>query len=213
MALVVRELGIGLAVGLGLALAGTYLLRWCMRREWVSKIWMQVTAVGLAISCFAVASSLHGSGYIAAFAGGMFFGYREKELTNKLVLASEGTGETLALLTWMLFGAMVIGRAFSQFSWNVVLYALLSLTLIRMVPVYLSLAGLGESVASRLFVGWFGPRGLASIVFAIMVINAGVPHGELLALVVICTVLLSLVAHGVSANPLAAWIGKRETGR
>ena len=73
-----------------------------------------------------------------------------------------------------------------------------------------SLAGLGESVSSRLFLGWFGPRGLASIVFAIIVINAGVPGAEKLALVVICTVILSLVAHGVSANPLARWIGSKE---
>ncbi|MDX1401880.1 MAG: cation:proton antiporter [Kiloniellales bacterium] len=210
MALVAQELGIGMAVGVGLALFGSNLLRWCVKREWDSKIWMQITAVGLAISCFAVADSLHGSGYIAAFTGGMFFGYRERQSTHKLVLASEGIGEALALVTWMLFGAMVIGPALKLFSWDVVLYALLSLTLIRMVPIYLSLAALGESVASRLFMGWFGPRGLASIVFAIMVINEGVPNGELLALVVICTVFLSLVSHGVSATPLANWMGNKE---
>lgn len=209
--LVARELGIGMAVGLGLALLSTVLLRWCLKRGWVSEIWMQVTVVGLAVACFSLAHSLHGSGYIAAFTGGMLFGYLEKESTHKLVLAAEGTGETLALVTWMLFGAMVIGPAFNMFSWEVVVYALLSLTVVRIVPVFLSLTGLGESVSSKLFLGWFGPRGLASIVFAIMVINEKVPHGELMALVVICTVFLSLVLHGVSANPLASWLGNKES--
>jgi len=206
-----RELGIGLAVGLSLALVGTAMLRWCMKQGWVTEIWMQVTVVALAFASFSVAHSLHGSGYIAAFTGGMLFGYLEKKSTHKLVLAAEGTGEALALVTWMLFGAMVIPAALKLFSWDVVIYALLSLTVIRMLPIFLSLAGTGESVSSRLFLGWFGPRGLASIVFAIMVINEGVPHAELMALVVIFTVFFSLLAHGITANPLARWVGKKET--
>ena len=209
--LIAQELGIGMAVGLGLAWAGISLLHWCIKQGWVTEIWMQVTVVGLAIASFAVAQSLHGSGYIAAFTGGLLFGYLAKDATHKLVLAAEGTGETLALVTWMLFGGLVIGPALKLFNWEVVLYALLSLTVIRMVPIFLSLAGTGESVASRLFLGWFGPRGLASIVFAIIVINAEVPGGEFIALVVICTVFLSLVAHGISANPLAKWLGRKDS--
>lgn len=204
-----RELGIGLAVGLSLALVGAGLLRWCLKQGWVTEIWMQATVVALAFASFSVADSLHGSGYIAAFAGGMLFGYLEDKSTHKLVLAAEGTGEALALVTWMLFGAMVIPSALGQFSWDVVIYALLSLTIIRMLPIFLSLAGSGEDVSSRLFLGWFGPRGLASIVFAIMVINEKVPHAELMALVVTCTVFLSLIAHGITANPFAKWIGRK----
>ena len=213
MALVAQELGIGMAVGLSLAFVGTLLLRWCWKQGWVTEIWMQVTVVGLAVASFAAAQSLHGSGYIAAFTGGMLFGFMAKDATHKLVLAAEGTGETLALVTWMLFGAMVIGPAFEQFSWEVVVYAILSLTVIRVLPIFLSLVGTGESVSSRLFLGWFGPRGLASIVFAIIVINAEVPNGEFLALVVICTVFFSLVAHGITANPLARWLGHKEASK
>jgi NhaP-type Na+/H+ or K+/H+ antiporter len=213
IALVAQELGIGMAVGLSLAFAGTLLLRWCWKQGWVTEIWMQVTVVGLAITSFAAAQSLHGSGYIAAFTGGMLFGFMAKDATHKLVLAAEGTGETLALVTWMLFGAMVIGPAFQLFNWEVVVYALLSLTVIRVVPIFLSLVGIGESVSSRLFLGWFGPRGLASIVFAIIVINAEVPNGEFLALVVICTVFFSLIAHGITAHPLARWLARKEASK
>ena len=210
MALVIQELGIGMVVGLGLAAVGTTLFHWCAKQGWGTEIWMQLTVIGLAIASFAVAQSLHGSGYIAAFTSGLLFGYLAKDATHKLVLAAEGTGETLALVTWSLFGAMVIPQAMQVFTWDVVVYALLSLTIIRVVPIFLSLSGTGESVSSRLFLGWFGPRGLASIVFAIIVINAGVPGGEFLALVVICTVFISLVAHGITANPMAKWLGRKE---
>lgn len=210
MTLVAEEVGLGLAVGLGLTLVGSRLLRWCRARGWLTEIWVQITVVALAIACFTVAQTLHGSGYIAAFSGGLLFGSRAREETHKMVLTADATGETLALMTWMLFGAMVIGQAFPQFSWQMLIYALLSLTVIRMLPVFLALKGTGETTQSRLFLGWIGPRGLASIVFAIIVVNEDVPGGELLAMVVVLTVFASLVAHGVSANPLAAWMGRRE---
>ena len=207
--LVLQELGIGLAVGLGLTALGTRALRWCQDRGWVTDIWKQVTVVALAIACFAVAQSLHGSGYIAAFTGGLLFGYKAQEATHKLVFASEGVGETLALMTWFVFGAAVIGQYFKYFTWEMLLFAVLSLTVIRMLPVFLSLSGTGQSTSSKLFLGWFGPRGLASIVFAIIVLNREVPGGEFIAVVVALTVFLSLVAHGVSANPLAGLMGKK----
>jgi NhaP-type Na+/H+ or K+/H+ antiporter len=207
--LVAEELGIGLAVGLVLAGAGYLALRWCHEHGWVTDVWVQITSVALAISCFAAAQSLHGSGYIAAFSGGILFGFMSKE-THKLVHAAEGFGETLALLTWFIFGAAVIGQSFGQFTWGMVIYALLSLTVIRMLPIFMSLTGTGERVDTKLFLGWFGPRGLASIVFALIVVNEGVPEARFLAMVVVLTVLLSLIAHGISANPLAQRIGKSE---
>ncbi len=207
--LVAEELGIGLAVGLVLAGVGYLCLRWCHEHGWVTDVWMQITSVALAISCFAVAQSLHGSGYIAAFSGGLLFGFMSKK-THELVHAAEGIGETLALLTWFIFGAAVIGQSFSRFTWEMLVYALLSLTVIRMLPIYLSLTGTGERTGAKLFLGWFGPRGLASIVFALIVVNEGVPEAGFLAMVVVLTVFFSLIAHGISANPLARWIGRRE---
>ena len=208
--LVAQELGIGLVVGLGLTAFGTWAFKRCEDKGWVTDVWKQVTVVALAVACFSVAQSLHGSGYIAAFTGGLLFGFKAKEATHRLVLASEGTGETLALTTWFVFGAAVIGQSFQHFTWEMLVYALLSLTVIRMLPIYLSLSGTGESTESKLFLGWFGPRGLASIVFAIIVINKGVPEGKFIAMVVVLTVFFSLVAHGVSANPLARLLGQKE---
>lgn len=210
LGLVAQELGIGLVVGLGLTSIAVWLLRFCLNKGWVTEVWMQVTVAGLAIACFALAQSLHGSGYIAAFTGGLLFGFLGKESTHKLVLAAEGTGETLAMMTWLVFGIAVIGQHFDLFTWQVVVYSLLSLTVIRVLPIFLSLAGTGESVSSRLFLGWFGPRGLASIVFAIIVLNTELPGASLISVVVVCTVFFSLVAHGISANPLAKWLAAKE---
>jgi len=211
--LVLEEIGIGLAVGLGVTVAGVWLAKRCWKRGWITEVWIQLPVIMLALTCFALAQTLHGSGYIAAFTGGILFGRLTKE-THRLVLAAEGMGETLAMLTWVVFGTAVIGQALDEFSWRVILYAVLSLTVIRMLPVFLSLTGTGEKTDSKLFLGWFGPRGLASIVFTIIVINANLPGAHLIAMVVVCTVFFSAIAHGVTANPLAsafaARISKRE---
>jgi len=208
--LVAKEIGIGLVVGLGLTALGAWLLDLCWQRGWVTDIWGQLPVVALSVSCFAVAQSLHGSGYIAAFVGGILFGILAKDSRHKLLHAAEGTGETLALVTWVVFGAAVVGQSFAYFSWQVVFYSVLSLTLIRMLPIYLSLAGTGVDSTDKLFLGWFGPRGLASIVFAIIVLNENLPGGYTLAMTVVCTVILSVFAHGLTANPLAnTYAGKR----
>ena len=208
--LVIEELGVGLVVGLGLTAVAGWAMRWCRDKGWLTEIWKQVTVVALAIACFAVAQSLHGSGYIAAFVGGLLFGFMAKKATHRLVLASEGLAETLALLTWFIFGAAVIGRYIEFFTWEMLVYAVLSLTVIRMLPIFVSLAGTGQSLESKLFLGWFGPRGLASIVFGIIVLEKGVAESKFIATVVAVTVILSLVAHGVSANPLASLIGQKD---
>ena len=209
--LVVKELGVGMFVGICLSALAAWLLRWCLVRGWINEVWLQVTVIGISIACFSVAQSIHGSGYIAAFVGGLYFGYKVKEATNKLILAAEGMGETLALITWMLFGATVISHCIQHFTWTMVVYAVLSLTVIRMFPIYLALTGTGESTGSKLFLGWFGPRGLASIVFSIIVLNMELPGGRFIGMVVILTVFFSLILHGVSSNPLARWLGKQDS--
>jgi NhaP-type Na+/H+ or K+/H+ antiporter len=113
----------------------------------------------------------------------------------------------------VLFGAAVVGNFLPDITWPIVLYSVLSLTVIRMVPIFLSLIGSGLSLPAKLFLGWFGPRGLASIVFGIIVVNERLPGEETLVLTVVCTVLLSVVAHGLSANPLSNAFGAYERRR
>ena len=125
-------------------------------------------------------------------------------------IAAEGTGDTMSLITWVVFGAAVVGREVEFLSWQVVVYAVLSLTVIRMLPIYLSLAGSGLRSDAKLFVGWFGPRGLASVVFAVIVLNEQLPGGNTVVATATCAIILSVVLHGVSANPLiAALYGKK----
>lgn len=210
--LVAEEIGIGVLVGSGLTLVGAWLLKQGADRGWITETWRQLPVIGLAVSCFAVAQVLGGSGFIAAFAGGLLFGAFAKDHKPKLLLAAEGTGDTLALITWVVFGAAVVGQAIGSFSWEVLVYAILSLTLVRMLPVFLSLAGMQLRTDEKLFMGWFGPRGLASIVFAVIVLNEHLPGGDTIAMTVVCTIVLSVVAHGLSANPLVAALAARLKG-
>lgn len=202
LTLVAEAIGIGVLVGVGLTFLGVWLLSRFEDRGWVTETWRQLAVPSLAVSCFAMAQWLGGSGFIACFVGGMLFGRLEPHRKHKLLLAAEGTGDTLALITWVVFGSAVVGQTVGSFSWQVVLYAVLSLTVVRMLPVFLVLAGMQMQTGEKLFMGWFGPRGLASIVFAVIVLNADLPGGRTIALTAVCTIVLSIIGHGISAHPL-----------
>jgi NhaP-type Na+/H+ or K+/H+ antiporter len=207
--LVVREIGIGLAVAVVLTLVAVKLMTLSIQRGWFTEVWVQIPVVTLALACFTTAQSLHGSGYIAAFVGGLLFGHFAGEKTHRLVMAGEGIAELLAMLTWLVFGAAVIGQMWATMTLDVLIYSLLSLTLIRMLPNVIALTGTGEKLETKLFLAWFGPRGLASIVFFIIVANANLPSESVLAHVVVCTVTLCVIAHGMTANAWARGIGRR----
>jgi NhaP-type Na+/H+ or K+/H+ antiporter len=211
LVLVAQQIGIGAAVGLGLTAVGGWLLKRCAKRNWITETWRQLPVVALAFMCFAVAQILGGSGFIASFTGGILFGALAKEHKHELLRAAEAAGDTMSLVTWMSFGAAVVGQVIGKFNWSILIYSCLSLTVVRMLPVYLSLAGSSLKPGSRLFLGWFGPRGLATVVFAVIVLDHHLPGGNEMALTAACTVILSILAHGFSANPLAALLGKRET--
>ena len=209
MLLVAEEIGIGLGAGLVLTALAALLLKFAKAQQWLTHTWVQIPVVALALACFAAAQLLGGSGFIAAFSGGFLFGILAKQAREKLLHAAEGTGDTLALITWVIFGAAIVGKAVGHFNWLIVIYAILSLTLIRMLPVFLSLTGMGVSTEGKLFIGWFGPRGLASVVFAVIVVNANVPNGGVIAATAVCTIMLSILGHGVTANPWARGFGER----
>ena len=112
-------------------------------------------------------------------------------------------GELLGMLTWVIFGAVFMGQYWALMTWDVVLYSLLSLTLIRMLPIVISLWGTGEPLEAKLFLAWFGPRGLASIVFMVIVSAENLPAQTVMIRTVVCTITLCVIAHGLTANPWA----------
>jgi NhaP-type Na+/H+ or K+/H+ antiporter len=210
LSLFAREIGIGAVIGIVFAVAASATLGSLARRGgWIGGTWLPVLIPALALLCFATAQALHGSGLIAAFVGGITIALMGNENKHEWLHAAEATGDTLSLLTWVVFGAAVVGQVMPLFGWDHVVYAVLSLTVIRILPMFLSLTGLPLGTDGKLFVGWFGPRGLVSVVFVIIVLDAGVPGGDSLAMTVVCTVILSILAHGLSAVPLGRIYGAR----
>ena len=205
----VEEIGIGVLVGTGFAVIGSQLVKFCSKRNWFSGTWPQVTVAGLALACFSTSQALGGSGFIASFVGGLVFGGIAKAYKEDLLRASETTGDTLSLITWVAFGSVIVGSTIGHLTWQIVLYAILSLTLVRILPVFLCVSGMALDAWTKLFVGWFGPRGLASIVFAVIVLDAKLAAGETLTATVVCTIVLSILAHGLTANPLAKLYGQQ----
>jgi NhaP-type Na+/H+ or K+/H+ antiporter len=206
---VVEEIGIGIIVGLGLTWLTTLMLRFAQARGWISEHWVEIPIVALAAACFAAAQAMGGSGFIACFVGGLLLSGLGQSHKEELLRGAEHMGEALALLTWVVFGAIVVARLIDSVTWPAIIYAVLSLTVIRMLPVFLCLIGTRTSTSDKLFIGWFGPRGLATIVFAVLVLDEKLPGNDAIILAAGWTVLLSVVAHGISANPLVRAIGTR----
>ena len=206
---VIEAIGIGLVVGLALTWLTTAMLRFAEGRGWISEHWVEIPIVALAAACFTAAQALGGSGFIACFVGGLLLSRLGARHKQELLRGAEHMGEALALLTWVIFGGIVVARMIDRVTWSALLYATLSLTVIRMLPVFLCLIGTKTSVADKLFIGWFGPRGLATIVFAVLVLDEHLPGNDTLMLAAGWTVLLSVIAHGVTANPLVRRMAAR----
>lgn len=201
--LLLEEIGIGLLVALVLASLTIRLLKTSYLNGWQLPLWRQLTMPGLALLCFALAQTLGGSGFIAAFVGGLLIGHRLGEHKHAYMDSCEGYGDLLSVVIWMVFGATLMPMLPELLHWQYWLYAAASLTLLRMLPVWLSLLGTGLKPELKLFIGWFGPRGLASIVFAVMVLQhepALLGQKPIIA-TVLCTIVLSVILHGISANP------------
>jgi sodium/hydrogen antiporter len=197
------QIGWGLVGGLVAGICGGLLFRLAERRGWFGEGWRQILPLASALLAFAIAGGLGGSGFIAAFIGGMAFGRTSGE-HGAAGLFTEETGDFLAAAVWIGFGALVLGPVLTHLTWHIVLYAVLSLTVVRMVPVAIALIGRGVRIQTIAFIGWFGPRGLASLVFGLLVLERGVPEQGTLLTTVSLTVALSVILHGLTSAPLVA---------
>ena len=203
------QLVLGPLGGIAVGYFGAKAIRRAVDNSWMSAAFQRLSSVILAMLAFCFAESIGGNGFIAAFIAGITYGNTvgTKACERSLEFA-EAEGQLIGLLAFMAFGATSIAPALINVGPNAVLYAVLSLTFIRMIPVALSLIGSGLSFPSYLFLGWFGPRGLASILYVLLAVeNESLAGTETIFAVVMCTVLLSVLLHGVTAAPGAVAYG------
>jgi sodium/hydrogen antiporter len=202
--LVLEEIGYGVVGGVVGGLLVAAIVIHAGRRGLIAGQWRQVIPGAGAALAYGTAAALGGSGFIAAFVAGMTFRLalgKDPEHLNDL---SEQVGNVLNGVTFLLFGAILLGPALGELSWKLALYAVLSLTIVRMLPVAIAMVGTRARPPTLGFLGWFGPRGLASIVFAVIVVEeSNLPHEHLIVLAIYLTVGLSVFAHGLTASPLA----------
>jgi NhaP-type Na+/H+ or K+/H+ antiporter len=206
----VGELAIGVVVGVVTGLVGSWLLRTSHWLGWSAPASRGITVTALALLAYAASIELGGNGFIAAFVGGLAFGtvLPAEEQSETLAFDAQA-GELLSLVVWFLFGAVLV-TALRDTTWETALFAVLAVTVIRMVPVAASLVGSGLSPLTVAFVGWFGPRGLASVVFGLIAFDAlGGSEAHAVVSAVALTVLLSVVAHGITARPFSRRYGRR----
>jgi NhaP-type Na+/H+ or K+/H+ antiporter len=211
--IVVEEIGYGALGGVVAGVLGAAVVIGAGRRGLIEASWLQVAPVATAGLAYGIANPLGGSGFIAAFVGGLVFGGLRGRAGGEVSFLLDEAGELLNATTLVVFGAILLGPALAELSWTVVAYAVLSLTLVRMAPVALAMRGTRARPPTLLFIGWFGPRGLASIVFAVILIEeAHLPHTATLLVTIFATVALSVYAHGLTAAPLtgryAAWYAR-----
>ena len=201
-----RQVTFGPLAGIAVGFAGGRVVGWCSRRGWMSHNFQQLAGLALALVAFTGAELIGGNGLIAAFCAGLTIGNTSRGVCRCLYDFAETEGQLLVLLAFLLFGSILVWPALEHVSPVTILYAVLSLTVVRAVPVAISLAGTRVKPITTAYLGWFGPRGLASVLFGLIILEqTNVPHREALFGVVIVTVLMSVVAHGATAYPGAGW--------
>jgi NhaP-type Na+/H+ or K+/H+ antiporter len=214
----VKEVAIATGVGLAAGAVAALLLLASKSRGWILPAWVQVVPLATVVIAYTSATELGGSGFVAAFAAGLAYRWLAGgEQAETSVLFTEELGSVLSAVTFFVFGAAVVGVALDGLSAQDFLYAFLSLTVVRMLPVAAAFVGTGARPPTIAFAGWFGPRGLASIVFALIIVQESELAGTAtIVRVTVLTVLLSVFAHGVTAPWLtsryAGWLAAKRPG-
>jgi NhaP-type Na+/H+ or K+/H+ antiporter len=218
----IQVLVVGLAgsivVGLAAGVAGGWLLRAAIRRGLATPTWQPIALVAIAVSAFVIADRIEASGFLAVWLAGLTVGMLLRPAVPHHVFElPEGLANALVAVAFLLLGAALLGPALARITPQTVLYAILSLTVVRMLPVAIALARSGFAPATVLYLGWFGPRGLATVVFAGVVVARAVPEAQAISDVALVTVACSIVAHGATAawgaRRYAAWFERTSRAR
>lgn len=207
----VRELGVATIIGAIVAVAVAMISRWSAEREWMAENWSMLVPLITTLVAYSATTDAGGSGFIASFVAGVVYGRLLGAAAHRSTELTEDLGQLLSAVTFLLFGVVLVGESLARIDLQTVVYAVLSLTVIRMLPVAIALLGTGARRPTVEFAGWFGPRGLATIVFALTVIEGSTLTGAARIIdVATITVVFSVVAHGVTASPLTdryiAWL-------
>ena len=204
----------GTLLGVGIGVVGATLLAWARRNKWSSPAFRPLAILALAVFSYSAAYVAGVNGFVCAFVAGIAFGTVDHHNDEAVLFFTEEAGTLLSLLVWFLFGAVMLVPGLEDVGWRDVVFALLALTALRMVPVAVSLTGTGLDRVTVAFIGWFGPRGLASVVFGLLAVDALEPsQSKVVLAAVTLTVALSVLLHGITASPLAARYGAYASAR
>ncbi|MFM8914409.1 MAG: cation:proton antiporter, partial [Flammeovirgaceae bacterium] len=209
---VLKQFVFGTTIGIGVGWLGGWLIRTAREAGWMNNLYTKLSSLALAILAYSLAEYLHGNGFIAAYFSGLLLGYMAESIREQVQEFGEAESHIMTLMIFLLFGMLLVPKVWGYWSdWRVMTYALLSLTVIRVIPAYTSLAGTDLPSGIKWFIGWFGPRGIASVLYLIMaILQLGGDGYEIIISTVTLTVLLSIVSHGVSAVPLSRTFGKTD---
>ena len=211
--LVFQELALAVVLGAAIGVAGGRLMQIAADRRWMEGIYAQIGTLGLALLAYVGAETAGANGFVSVFVAGLAFS-RVADLAEKFVEYAEDTGRLLAMATFFVFGIIFVSDAADVLDWRVVLCVLMTLTVGRMLPVAIALTKSGSNWRTMAFIGWFGPRGLASILYGLLIVEQGLPAADELFAVITWTVVGSVFLHGATAAPLAdrygAWFHSQD---
>lgn len=203
------QVTLGPLAGAIVGYAGARLLDTAAERGWATTAFQGIGILALALLAYVLAEIVGGNGFLSAFIAGAVFGNFLRHPCTFLFEFMESEGQLLMLITFLVFGAALLPEGLAHIDVTIVLYAVLSLTAIRMIPIAISLFGSGVRVPTYLFLGWFGPRGLASILFVLLILEEmAIPHRQEILAITVITVAFSIVVHGITAAPFSRAYGR-----
>ena len=212
---ILKQVGVGVVGGVVFGAAAGWLVAQALGGLNISSKWLNLAPIAAALLAYAGTEALEGNGFVAVWVAGLLYGWVLRGVTedeHEYAGFTEDLNGILVLASFFVFGATMLGHALDVVSVEMVVFGLLSLIVIRPLATVVGFVGDKSSLISKLFIGWFGPRGIASIIIvAIVVKEAGLAKDDVLVAITSIAVALSVYLHGVTAAPGASWFGRWAT--